>query len=46
MKAKKEGHREIVKLLLANNADINLQDELYPKNEHIQIFLLFLVFCL
>ena len=32
MKAKAEGHLEIVKLLLANIADVNIQDEEYSQD--------------
>ena len=32
MKTKKEGHLEIVKLLLANIADVNTQDKRYSQD--------------
>ena len=32
MKAKTKGHLEIVKLLLANIADVNIQDEEYSQD--------------
>ena len=32
MKAKEYGYREIVKLLLANIADVNIQDEEYSQD--------------